>query len=142
MHGREEKIRLAREHLSDERIRAFLRATQLQVLFGSFLPGDLLKPKFRRLAHASCRNRTYTPTVTFWAFLSQVLDPASFYVKAVAKCHAQMLEDIANDVVQPRPVRYEPRLVKGRRDSYSLLTRPRAEMRKVPAPPKHRLKAA
>jgi hypothetical protein len=62
--------------------------------------------------------------------------------KRVAKCYAQMLEDIASDVVQPRPGRYEPRLVKRRRDSYSLSTRPRAEMRRVPAPPKHHAKAA
>jgi hypothetical protein len=62
--------------------------------------------------------------------------------KAVAKCHTQLLEDIANDVVLPRPGRYEPRLVKRRRDCYSLLTRPRTEMRRVPAPPKHHLKAA
>lgn len=62
--------------------------------------------------------------------------------KAVAKCYQQMLEDIANDVVQPRPGRYEPRLVKRRRDSYGLLTRPRVEMRHVPAPPKHRPRAA
>jgi hypothetical protein len=62
--------------------------------------------------------------------------------KAVAKCYSQMIEDIANDVVLPRPGRYEPRLVKRRRDSYSLLTRPRAELRRVPAPPKHRSKAA
>ena len=62
--------------------------------------------------------------------------------KRVAKCYGQMLDDIANDVVPPRPGRYEPRLVKRRRDSYSLLTRPRAEMRRVPAPPKHHSKAA
>jgi hypothetical protein len=62
--------------------------------------------------------------------------------KAAAKCYAQLLEGIANDVVLPRPGRYEPRLVKRRRDSYSLLTRPRAEIRRVPAPPKHRAKAA
>lgn len=62
--------------------------------------------------------------------------------KSVTQCYAGLLNDIANDVVRPRPDRYEPRLVKRRRDSYSLLTRPRAAMRFVPAPPKHHLKAA
>lgn len=54
----------------------------------------------------------------------------------------QMLDDIASDIVPPRPGRYEPRVLKRRRDSYSLLTKPRAEMRLIPATPKHRTKAA
>jgi len=62
--------------------------------------------------------------------------------KAVAQSFTQMLTDIANDVVKPRPGRYEPRAVKKRRDFYQLLNKPRAEMRKIPAPPKHQKKAA
>lgn len=62
--------------------------------------------------------------------------------KAVAECYAQLLHDIAQDIVPPRPERYEPRVLKRRRDSYGLLTRPRKEMRRTPAPPKHRHKAA
>lgn len=56
--------------------------------------------------------------------------------------YSQLLDDIASDIVPPRPGRYEPRVLKRRRDSYSLLTKPRAEMRLLPATPKHRTKAA
>lgn len=47
--------------------------------------------------------------------------------------YAALLENIAQDVVPCRPDRYEPRALKRRRDSYQLLTRPRAEMRLQPA---------
>ncbi len=53
-----------------------------------------------------------------------------------------LLTLIAADVVPPRPGRYEPRLIKRRHDSYSLLTRPRAQMRREPAPSKHHQSAA
>ena len=62
--------------------------------------------------------------------------------KSVAQNHAQLLADIASDIVPPRPGRYEPRVLKRRRDSYGLLNRPRAELRLIPAPPKHHTKAA
>jgi hypothetical protein len=62
--------------------------------------------------------------------------------KSVNRSFAQLLTDIANDRVSPRPGRYEPRAIKKRRDSYQLLNRPHSEMRRIPAPPKHRTKAA
>jgi hypothetical protein len=63
-----------------------LCATQLQALFAGFLPSDLLKHKGR--SPAGSRSRIFTPTVTFWAFLGQVLDPGSSCRKAVARVQA------------------------------------------------------
>ena len=63
-------------------------------------------------------------------------------IKERRQSYSQLLDDIATDIVPPRPGRYEPRVLKRRRDSYSLLTKPRAEMRLLPATPKHRTKAA
>lgn len=65
-----------------------------------------------------------------------------FNAKQANDRYAKLLAAIAKDVVRPRPGRYEPRLVKRRRDSYSLLTKPRHVMRLVPAMPKHKHKAA
>jgi hypothetical protein len=62
--------------------------------------------------------------------------------KQAALNYAQLLTDIAQDKVPPRPGRYEPRVVKRRRDSYPLMTAPRDVMRKIPAPPKHERQVA
>lgn len=62
--------------------------------------------------------------------------------KQAAERYEKLLALIAEDVVRPRPGRNEPRVVKRRRDSYQLMTKPRSEMRRLPAPPKHRKKAA
>jgi hypothetical protein len=59
---------------------------QLQALFKGYLPADLLEHKGR--AGAGRRARIFTPTVTFWAFLGQVLDPTSSCRKAVARVQA------------------------------------------------------
>jgi len=60
-----------------------LCAKQLRSLFGSFVPGSPLGPKPEK--GAGSRERVFTPEVTFWAFLSQVLDPGSSCSKAVAR---------------------------------------------------------
>jgi hypothetical protein len=62
--------------------------------------------------------------------------------KQAKQRYETLLHDIAKDVVRPRPGRYEPRLIKRRRDNFSMLTKPRHEMRLVPAIPKHQHKAA
>ena len=63
-----------------------LCAAQLQALFGGYVPVDLLGRKNRR--GAGSRERVFTPKVTFWAFLGQVLDPGSSCRKAVARRRA------------------------------------------------------
>lgn len=62
--------------------------------------------------------------------------------KQAAERYGQLLQHIAEDVVPQRLHRNEPRVVKRRRDSYQLMTRPRSVMRRLPAPPKHRKSAA
>ena len=56
--------------------------------------------------------------------------------------YAELLTLIATDIVRPRPGRNEPRAIKRRRDSYQLLNQPRDIMRSIPAPKKHKTKAA
>jgi hypothetical protein len=60
-----------------------LCSTQLQSLFGAFLPERLLHHKNAK--GAGSRKRIFSPAVTFWAFLGQVLDPGSSCRKAVAR---------------------------------------------------------
>ena len=60
-----------------------LCVSQLTSLFGSFLPAHLLQ--FKAASGANSRSRVYSPTVTFWAFLGQVLDPGSSCRKAVSR---------------------------------------------------------
>ncbi len=60
-----------------------LCATHLTALFGAFLPADLLARK--SATGAGSRERVFSRAVTFWAFLSQVLDPESSCRKAVAR---------------------------------------------------------
>ena len=55
---------------------------QLGALFGAFLPASLLASKPR--SGDNSRRRIYTPTVTFWGFLGQVLVPGSSCRKAVS----------------------------------------------------------
>ena len=55
---------------------------QLTALFGSFLPARLLD--FKTSSGLNSRRRVYTPMVTFWAFLGQVLAPGSSCRKAVS----------------------------------------------------------
>jgi len=61
---------------------------QLQLLFGSFIPAFLLD--FRTASGANSRRRVFSPTVTFWAFLGQVLDPGTPCRKALARVQALM----------------------------------------------------
>lgn len=62
--------------------------------------------------------------------------------KQARQRHEELLRLIAADVVPPRLGRHEPRVVKRRRDSCQLMTQPRSQMRLLPAPPKHKSKAA
>ena len=55
--------------------------SQLTALFGAFLPTKLID--FKPLSGPNSRRRIYTPMVTFWAFLGQVLAPGSSCRKAV-----------------------------------------------------------
>ena len=57
---------------------------QLGLLFGSFIPTFLLS--VGSSSGANSRRRIFTPTVTFWAFLEQVLDPEAPCRKALAQC--------------------------------------------------------
>jgi len=59
---------------------------QLYELFGAFLPANLLE--FKAASGSNSRRRIFTPTVTMWAFLGQVLDPGSSCRKAVANLQA------------------------------------------------------
>jgi hypothetical protein len=63
-----------------------LCASQLKSLFGPFLPEQLMHRKNAK--GASSRERIFSPAVTFWAFLGQVLDPTSSCRKAVARVQA------------------------------------------------------
>lgn len=63
-----------------------LCATQLRTLFGRWLPLELLHAK--NSSGANSRHAVFTPAVTFWAFLGQVLDPGSSCEKAVARVQA------------------------------------------------------
>jgi hypothetical protein len=63
-----------------------LCAAQLKSLFGPFLPGSLLFHKSAR--GTGSRERIFSSAVTFWAFLGQVLDPASSCRMAVARVQA------------------------------------------------------
>lgn len=74
-----ERDKMGREHGRVER----LCLDQLGALFGTFLPVSLLA--FKSLSGDNSRRRIYTPTVTFWGFLSQVLVPGSSCRKAVSK---------------------------------------------------------
>jgi len=60
--------------------------SQLTALFGAFLPAKLLD--FKPASGANSRRRVYTPMVTFWAFLGQVLSPGSSCRKAVSNVQA------------------------------------------------------
>ena len=66
----------------------------------------------------------------------------SFSRRQTRERYEQLLNDIANDVVRPRPHRYEPRVLKRRRDTFSLMNQPRSVMRQIPAIQKHKHKAA
>src|SRR4051794_10728958 len=63
-----------------------LCATQLKSLFGPFLSEELLHHKSAN--GTGSRERIFSRAVTFWAFLAQVLDPASSCRKAVARVQA------------------------------------------------------
>lgn len=57
--------------------------TQLHTLFAGILPDWL--PSFKTAQGANSRACIYTPLVTFWAFLSQVLDPDGSCRRAVTR---------------------------------------------------------
>lgn len=60
---------------------------QLKLLLGSFIPLFLLD--FRATSGSNSRRRIFSPMITFWAFLGQVLDPDAPCRKALA--HVQVL---------------------------------------------------
>ena len=60
-----------------------LCVSQFKLLFGAFIPAGLLD--FKSAAGANSRRRVFSPTVTFWAFLGQVLDPGAPCRKALAR---------------------------------------------------------
>lgn len=51
--------------------------------------------------------------------------------------YMELLRCVAEDVVPSRPGRREPRQIKRRSSKYPLMTKPRAEARLLPEPPKH-----
>ena len=57
--------------------------THLHTLFGGMIPSWLAS--FKAANGANSRARIYTPLVTFWAFLSQVLDPDGCCRRAVTR---------------------------------------------------------
>lgn len=59
---------------------------QLCELFGPFFPAHLLD--FKAIRGANSRRRIFTPTVTMWAFLGQVLEAGSSCRKAVSNLQA------------------------------------------------------
>jgi hypothetical protein len=75
--------RLARKAREADR----LCLTQLDALFGGVLPEWLRN--YKAGGGANSRHATYTVLVTFWAFLSQVLDPDGCCRRAVTR--VQML---------------------------------------------------
>lgn len=72
-----------------ERQRHQIEATclsQLATVFGSFLRVSLLE--FKASSGTNSRGRVYTPAVTFWAFLGQVIDVGSSCRKTVSNVQA------------------------------------------------------
>ena len=59
--------------------------SQWRAAFASMIPDSLLAPKKKG---ACSRERLFSPLVTFWAFLSQVLSPNSACREAVRKVQA------------------------------------------------------
>ena len=59
---------------------------QLQALCGHLLPAWLTC--FKTACGANSRQRIFTPALTFWAWLSQVLDPQSSCRDALARVHS------------------------------------------------------
>ena len=59
---------------------------QLSTLLGGLLPDELLR--FKSARGANSRQRFFTPVVTFWAFLGQVLDADGCCVRAVSRVQA------------------------------------------------------
>ena len=57
--------------------------SQFQLLFGAFIPAALID--FRTGTGANSRRRVFSPGVTFWAFLGQVLDPGASCRKALTR---------------------------------------------------------
>lgn len=69
--------------------------SRLCELFGPWLPEDLLKCGSEGL---NSRQRSYPMSMTFWAFLSQVLDPGSACREAVRRVQAWYAQ---NDAMIP-----------------------------------------
>jgi len=87
------RLGLGRKPLSDsskfarERHRLdSLCLAQLQALCGHLLPAWLTC--FKTACGANSRQRVFTPSLTFWAWLSQVLDPQSSCRDALARVHS------------------------------------------------------
>ena len=74
-----------RARLQVERIRRLGSLGELYELFGEMLPERLLG---RRESGVNSRERMLTPKVTFWAFVSQALDPGSSCREVVRKVEA------------------------------------------------------
>ena len=76
------EAKILRERAATDR----LCATQLRTLFGRWLPLELLHA--RNQSGVNSRHSVFTPAVTFWAFLGQVLDPGSSCEKALSRVQA------------------------------------------------------
>ncbi len=87
------KLARQRRHLDS------LCLAQLQALCGHRLPA--LLSCFTSASGANSRQRVFTPALTFWACLSQVLDPQSSCRDALARvqcfCAAKRLKPISSD---------------------------------------------
>lgn len=72
--------------------------THLEVLFGGVLPAWLAG--FKTLKGVNSRKRVFTPALTFWLFLSQVLDPGGSCRRALSRmqglCNARKLRGISD----------------------------------------------
>lgn len=73
----------ARKRLDESNPPDLLCGQQLIALFGHFIQASLLE--FKAPKGSSSRDRIFSVPVTFWAFLSQVLDAGSSCRKAVSK---------------------------------------------------------
>ena len=78
------------------------------------------------------RDCLFTPWITLWTFLAQVLSPDGSCREAVARLALMdvLLKAISRHRVGDRPDRYEPRAVKRRAKPVALLTVPREQARK------------
>ncbi len=83
-----------------------------------------------RTSTISWRERVFSPSVTIWAMLSQILNSERACRQVSARVAAYLIKRIVADILPNRPNRVEPRVRKRRPKSYKLLTLPRHEARR------------